>query len=561
MPGDTDAVTAVPAMSGRVLIEARAPRLAADLAARLEVLEDKLDYDDERALADAVAIERAAEALGNLELTLRARLMQSELWQRAGQVAVAARIQWEVNGWAAEHGRGALQARSHWLLATAYRELGDFVAFLEHTLSAVELLDETASPRRRALYLTRLADALKWTGAIEAARERYGQAVQIAVDSDDACLQLLVLNNLAYGEYMAGEAERGWEVVRRMRAVSEASGVPLDSVNFDTIARVQLALGRYADAERTIRAGIDQHTIRGYGENSNLAECLLTLAVAQRHQGLTDQAQATLDACRALCEERSLAEVGVRLLQEQAELQAARGDHAPAFETYKAFHAAEKELVSRQREAQARTRQAMFETAEARREAELFREQARRDPLTGLRNRRYVDENLPILIDQAMTAGTSLLLALVDLDHFKRINDERSHEVGDQVLIAVAELLATAVPVSPIRPAGFAARLGGEEFLLVITRTSPVVTVRRLERLRRLVATHPWGLLTGDLPVTVSIGVTAMRPGSTKADLLARADKYLYAAKHDGRNLVRVDPEIALPERRRYRDRRPPPDQ
>ncbi|HEU4423935.1 MAG TPA: diguanylate cyclase, partial [Pilimelia sp.] len=62
------------------------------------------------------------------------------------------------------------------------------------------------------------------------------------------------------------------------------------------------------------------------------------------------------------------------------------------------------------------------------------------------------------------------------------------------------------------------------------------------------------------LPVTISIGVTAMRRGSTQADLLASADKYLYAAKHDGRNLVRVDPEITVPERRRYRDSRPTSD-
>ena len=81
----------------------------------------------------------------------------------------------------------------------------------------------------------------------------------------------------------------------------------------------------------------------------------------------------------------------------------------------------------------------MFETAEAREEAEHFREQARRDPLTGLRNRRYVDEELPALI----AAGGELTVAIVDLDHFKWVNDRLSHDVGDQVLVLVAKLLET----------------------------------------------------------------------------------------------------------------------
>ena len=95
----------------------------------------------------------------------------------------------------------------------------------------------------------------------------------------------------------------------------------------------------------------------------------------------------------------------VRVHQEQAELHAAREEFARAFAVHKVFFAAYNELHSLQREAQARTRQAMFETAEARQEAERFREQARRDPLTGLRNRRYVDEQLPALIEDAGVTG------------------------------------------------------------------------------------------------------------------------------------------------------------
>ena len=155
----------------------------------------------------------------------------------------------------------------------------------------------------------------------------------------------------------------------------------------------------------------------------------------------------------------------VRVHQEQAELHAARGEFAAAFAVHKVFFAAYNDLHSEQREAQARTRQAMFETAEARQEAERFREQARRDPLTGLRNRRYVDEQLPGLID----ADPELTVAIVDLDRFKRVNDLLSHDVGDQVLVLVAKLLET--ELAAVSPDGFVARMGGEEFLMVLPGT------------------------------------------------------------------------------------------
>jgi two-component system cell cycle response regulator len=237
-----------------------------------------------------------------------------------------------------------------------------------------------------------------------------------------------------------------------------------------------------------------------------------------------------------VCEERELGWIRVETLRERAELYAVAGDLGRAFETHKLFHVADKELVSRQREAQARNRQALFETAEARREADQFREQARRDPLTGLRNRRYVDEELPAVIDHAVTSGAPTVFAFVDLDHFKRINDTLSHEVGDQVLVTVANIFSTVVPGAD--GGGFAARMGGEEFLLVLTGASHAEAIRRLDDLRRTVASHHWRPVTGALPVTVSIGAAEVCPGGTQASLLAAADAQLYRAKAGGRDRV-----------------------
>jgi diguanylate cyclase (GGDEF)-like protein len=224
----------------------------------------------------------------------------------------------------------------------------------------------------------------------------------------------------------------------------------------------------------------------------------------------------------------------VRIEQEQAELHAARGEFAEAFAVHKKFFTAFNKLHSQQREAQARTRQAMFETTEARQEAERFREQARRDSLTGLRNRRYVDEELPALLD----GDPALTVAIVDLDHFKQINDRLSHDVGDQVLIMVAKLMET--ELAAVSPDGFVARLGGEEFLMVMPATPVGRAVALLDGIRRVIGGYDWQDIARGLPVTVSIGVAGLADAEspTQAGLLSTADRNLYAAKHRGRDRV-----------------------
>jgi diguanylate cyclase (GGDEF)-like protein len=145
-----------------------------------------------------------------------------------------------------------------------------------------------------------------------------------------------------------------------------------------------------------------------------------------------------------------------------------------------------------------------------------------------------VDEQLQRLVAAATQDGTALSVALVDLDFFKRINDTFSHGVGDQVLQQVAALLGNAV----VEPA-LAARLGGEEFLLVLPGADPAAAFARCEELRETLRRHPWHELTGSLPVTASIGVTTYTGGTTSAStLLSLADRNLYAAKHAGRDRV-----------------------
>jgi diguanylate cyclase (GGDEF)-like protein len=504
------------------------------LSAALLAIEDEILWDAAAELEHAIEYEGQALALGDEMLAARARLCVTNMLMRSGDVAAAARRIWKIHQWSVEHQAGQLQARVHLVWANIHRHLGDAAQCLEHSLLSVELLDDTATTHMQVWHRAKLADALGLAGSMEAARLRYAQTEELSQVLDQPLLLMSMLNNYAYTEYAAGNYERALEVAVRLQAVAKTLGLDLHPAVLDTIGAIAIENGRFAEAEQTLQVCIARHHEGHHEDADALAEYLLTLARAQRGLGATEQAQVSLDESRALCVERELGDVLVRVHLEQSELHAARGEFAEAFAVHKIFFAAHNSLHSLQREAQARTRQAMFETAEARQEAERFREQARRDPLTGLHNRRYVDERLPGLLAE----GGTLTVAIVDLDHFKRINDQLSHDVGDQVLVLVAKLLET--ELAALSPDAFVARMGGEEFLMVLPGTDVPVATAQLDTVRRAVRSYGWADLTNDLPVTVSIGVAGLAdaPTSTQSGLLSIADHNLYVAKHGGRDRV-----------------------
>lgn len=167
-------------------------------------------------------------------------------------------------------------------------------------------------------------------------------------------------------------------------------------------------------------------------------------------------------------------------------------------------------------------------------------EQAIHDELTGLYNRRHAVERLAKLRQIASRTDTALVVAYLDLDHFKHINDRHGHQAGDEVLAGFAALLRERLGEND-----FAARLGGEEFLLVMAETDPVAAGARVEALRRDTEILRFPSLPAGFHVTVSIGLAAWQRPETVDELLARADRALYDAKHGGRNRVCLAEAVA----------------
>jgi diguanylate cyclase (GGDEF)-like protein len=518
---------------------------AAELSATVAELETLSRFDHGGAAQRAQRAVVAARELGVPELELRAQLVQADMVRRRGDVASAGRVAQDVRRWATEHGARHLLARSHFLLAAVFQELGDLSLALEHAVQAVDLLDDDAPPALRIDHLARLADCLGLQRDA-AARERYAEVLQLAEELGDVDRQLLVLNNRAYVESLAGDHATALTLATRLQALAAEHGIPLDVGRLDTVARALIGLDRLADAEATLLPGSRPEALEASPDGDAGADFLLTLAEVQRRRGRLRQARQTLDECIRRCEEHGLTSIRVRARQEHAELLAANGDHRAAFEEHKSYAAEALALQSAQRDARARALQAMYETTEARRQSRRYRELSLRDPLTGLYNRRYVDEQLPRLLDLGDRTGAagSVVVALLDLDHFKAVNDTFSHEVGDAVLRTVGELLErTAADPGCAGPGTFTARMGGEEFLLVLDGIEPAAAARLLDGVRRSVAGHPWSELADGLVVTVSVGavVAGVVPGRTPADVLGRADAQLYRAKDGGRDRVVSD--------------------
>ena len=172
---------------------------------------------------------------------------------------------------------------------------------------------------------------------------------------------------------------------------------------------------------------------------------------------------------------------------------------------------------------------------------EMLRDQAVHDALTGLYNRRFLEESLRRELIAAERHGYPVSVIMADLDHFKLVNDRHGHAAGDEVLRRFGDLMKRGSRGSDI-----CCRYGGEEFLIVLPQMAEKVALERAEQLCRATAAAPFLHGESQISVTSSFGVATF-PGAARTgdDLIAAADRALYAAKAAGRNRVEVSPDVA----------------
>jgi diguanylate cyclase (GGDEF)-like protein len=467
----------------------------------------------------AAALAGAADTAGERRWGDVARLVAAELDNRGGRapegVACARRIL------GASDDR-LVRAHAHAVIAGGLWRIGDNATAVRHALWSNRMLVPGDPLALRADHAIILAVQVNDQRLGELSVQEFVAAQDLAEASGLTALIVANLNNWAWCTYLTGDIPGSLAMVERMRACSEESGEPLNASAADTVARILLESGDPAGAAKAIQDAIDGCAAT---DSDAVPAALITLAEIQRREGRFGAALDSLGRCRILAAESDLPDVDVEALFMIAGCLADAGDYRAAYETMVVHHEAWTSRRSQQSEAAARFAHAQFAVDEAYRDSERYREMAERDPLTGLANRRRSDAELA----SALGAGEEVCVALLDLDHFKRINDSFSHAVGDDVLRAVADLLRGA-------PA-HAGRQGGEEFILVL-KGGLAEAVRVCEALRRAIEAYAWQNVAAGLHVTTSVGVTAVRPGEDASTAVGRADSLLYLAKNSGRNRV-----------------------
>jgi len=331
---------------------------------------------------------------------------------------------------------------------------------------------------------------------------------------------------LAICALRAGEVELGAELVAAAHAAPHAA-IPDEHVEI-AVADALLGLAR-GDTGRAL-AALDQ--ARLYVDPP--ADGLSPRAQGLWLQTLSEVHEARGDATAALAAMRLWRGVQMRRaeLASQARYQAA----ALQTELLRLQHRLD-EQDARQREIEAMNRQLSRRVAEVQALQARLRDQATRDELTGLFNRRHLNETLPSMLALAQRDHHPLAVAIIDLDHFKSVNDRHGHGAGDRLLAAFGALLAGSVRKSDV-----ACRYGGEEFCLLMPRTDAAYAKRKIGALLRKWREMHFDMSGGELSgFTFSAGIAdSLRSAGPVPALLKAADDELLAAKQQGRNRVRA---------------------
>jgi diguanylate cyclase len=470
----------------------------------------------------------------------------------------------------------AARAEALSIIATCWRLRDEYPDALAAAQEAAELARADADPAVEGRARSEVARVLLSTGETSEALEESTAALALAEASGDLEAVIPVLAAVA-NVYLVMQqfdlvvqlCERGAEMARLV-GDELAQGVMLDTGACAVTALAwqaraegdeETALATAMDAAERSRAAM--MIGRRLGHRRNEAAAVANLAEELAFAGQADEALRLLDSWKIdperdstytithhldtrgqihLARERydEAVEVFVQALdlaesksaaltaaEHLAEAYEKNGEPSAALAAYKRFHQLYCQVASETAQRNARVAAVRMETELAKATAEQERLRADgllrislEDPLTGLANRRRLDDELA-----AGMAGHTI--ALIDVDHFKRVNDQHSHQVGDQVLRELAALLRAAC-----RAGDIAARYGGEEFAVLFTDVAEAEALEAAERIRRLVEDFAWATVAAGLNVTVSIGV------ASGPDLLALADRRLYQAKDAGRNRV-----------------------
>lgn len=405
-------------------------------------------------------------------------------------------------------------------IGNIYGQLGDYGMALDHHTRALELRRELGDTNGLAVALLNVGTTYDEQGVFTRALSFYYEALGLARGIGERLTEANILANLSCLHRKAGDFAQALDYAQSARtAAADASALFVEIDARISAGEALTTLGQMADAVRELKEA---------------------LALAER------------------IESRRLIYMAHLALSKAHE---AAGDMEAALRHFKAYHKVEDEVFNAESERRIEAVIAQKEIERSQREAELLRTRndeltaaneekarlldalrlqaeelerlSREDGLTGLFNRRHVEDALALEWERAQRFSRDLTVVMVDVDHFKAVNDRFSHAAGDRVLRETGRILRDGT-----RAVDVAGRWGGEEFVLLLVETPPEGAVRLAEKLRGAVEAHDWCAVAPALRVTASFGVAGIHEADSPGALLAAADARLYAAKRAGRNRV-----------------------
>jgi len=449
-----------------------------------------------------------------------------------------------------------------------YDDLGDYARALDYHLRALKIDETTGDEASRSNTLRTIGVIYSKSGDHEQGLVYYQQSLELSRSVGDGLSAAKTLNNIGISLKNLGRHAEALKALDESLSFFQETGNHLGQASVLNNLGVTLGLiGQPRRAEDALMEALELSRRISY--SCGEMKALLSIGKLHTDQDRLRTAKTYLhDALE--CAERTKAKPArYECHQALAELYKKLGEFHLALEHYEAFCLIEREVFNEQSDRKLKGLQMSFQLNEVQREAEIHRlrnvelakayeelaglnqalqladevknellaqleKQNQEDGLTGLCNRRYLDERLADEFRRASRHNRKICVALADIDFFKRVNDLFSHAVGDETLKAVASILR-----DNCRETDVVGRYGGEEFVILFLEMEPEGASRVCEKIRSAVERYNWDQIHPNLKVTISIGVGGDLNVEGYEKMLAIADAKLYEAKYSGRNQVR----------------------
>ncbi len=439
-------------------------------------------------------------------------------------------------------------------IAIVYSYLGDYANSLESQLKSLGLSHQISFRAGEMKSLINIATIYLEQDKPAEALEYIQQGLKLRSE-DDPHTYGIALSNLARAYRGVGDLEQalqsGLAGLQIMESLSDTASA---SYLLNELGHIHFHLGNLAASEQYFQRSLQ--SMREIGDRKGEAETSLLFAKLLKVQEQPDKAIEVLRSALTIAKEIGAQSEIAETHQALATLYQTKTHFASAYEHLNQYLSVKETLSSDMSKKRFEALRVKFETEQTEKEKEIYRlrtvelaeanskleqlsqelfKQANEDPLTGLYNRRRLEQELSRELERARRNNNKLSAMICDIDNFKQVNDHFSHQVGDFVLQRVAHILKRFV-----RGADVVARYGGEEFVILFPEASALEAQLVCNRLRENIANAPWQELHPDLKITMSMGIcddTSLVDGFAMLD---QADDKLYEAKRNGKNQVRI---------------------